>query len=433
MRFNLAGSVFLIGGLVSVSAVHAEQAVAIAPNNTLLLFDTATPGTTTARAVTGLGASETIRGIDYRPGAGELQATTFASGSAANSTIKTYRIDATTGAATLIATIPGIIPGAADVPTGYDFNPAIDRIRFANSIDENARINPNSGALAGDDPNLTPAATTTVIALAYDRNSPGTPGVSITTVYVIDRNDSMLGIMGGIDSSPTPNGGVVTDLCPLGFTLHPTNDGGLDISPSGVAYAALTDNATGLTGLYTLTLPTAVSAASCATFIGIISTGSIQIYSLTILPPDSDGDGVRDPLDGCPGDPAKTAAGICGCGAADTDSDSDGTPDCNDGCPNDAAKIAAGGCGCGAPDTDSDADGTTDCIDGCPNDPAKAAPGACGCGLADADADGNGVADCNDSPVGPACGACGPSASAVALSLLGLCALGRARVRMRPT
>lgn len=33
---------------------------------------------------------------------------------------------------------------------------------------------------------------------------------------------------------------------------------------------------------------------------------------------DGDGDGVRDCDDGCPGDPAKSAPGICGCGVPDT-------------------------------------------------------------------------------------------------------------------
>ena len=45
---------------------------------------------------------------------------------------------------------------------------------------------------------------------------------------------------------------------------------------------------------------------------------------------DSDGDGAGNACDGCVNDPAKIAAGACGCGVADTDSDGDSTPDCND-------------------------------------------------------------------------------------------------------
>lgn len=134
--------------------------------------------------------------------------------------------------------------------------------------------------------------------------------------------------------------------------------------------------------------------------------------------PDSDGDGVIDACDGCPADPAKAAAGSCGCGASDVDSDGDGVPDCKDACPSDPKKTSPGLLGCGVPEADgdgdgvpdsvdrcpgqndhldSDNDGTPDCLDGCPNDPAKVAPGLCGCGKAEADSDGDAVPDCIDS------------------------------------
>ena len=56
----------------------------------------------------------------------------------------------------------------------------------------------------------------------------------------------------------------------------------------------------------------------------------------------------------CPGDPSKTAPGICGCGAPDTDSDGDGTPDCKDLCPSDPQKIVPGLCGCNVSDDSCD-------------------------------------------------------------------------------
>ena len=83
--------------------------------------------------------------------------------------------------------------------------------------------------------------------------------------------------------------------------------------------------------------------------------------------PDADGDGTCDLIDGCPNDPNKIAAGICGCGISDADGDGDGTPNCNDGCPTDPNKIAPGICGCGVADTDTDGDGAADCVDSCPN------------------------------------------------------------------
>ncbi|MBU0968818.1 MAG: PKD domain-containing protein [Proteobacteria bacterium] len=79
---------------------------------------------------------------------------------------------------------------------------------------------------------------------------------------------------------------------------------------------------------------------------------------------DSDGDGTPDMSDGCPADPAKTTAGVCGCGVADTDTDADGIADCNDTCNN---------------LIDTDGDGVADCVDGCPTNPTKTAPGFGGC------------------------------------------------------
>ena len=111
---------------------------------------------------------------------------------------------------------------------------------------------------------------------------------------------------------------------------------------------------------------------------------------------DDDGDGVNNCLDGCLQDKNKSAPGKCGCGKSDVDSDADGSPDCIDRCPHDAKKTAPGICGCGVPDRDSDGDGTPDCLDRCPSDRHKTAPGRCGCGIADNDHDSDGTPDCLD-------------------------------------
>lgn len=117
----------------------------------------------------------------------------------------------------------------------------------------------------------------------------------------------------------------------------------------------------------------------------------IDNLTFSAEPPDMDGDGTPDDDDECDLDPAKTEAGVCGCGQPEdlTDTDEDGTPDCIDNCVNDPNKAEPGMCGCGEPEdlTDSDGDGTLDCNDDCPMDDMKTAPGVCGCGEADVDAD----------------------------------------------
>lgn len=92
---------------------------------------------------------------------------------------------------------------------------------------------------------------------------------------------------------------------------------------------------------------------------------------------DTDGDGVTDDYDQCPGTPAGEAVDINGCGASQLDSDGDGVVDSADTCPFDAQN-------------DIDSDGVCGDVDNCPfiANPAQT------------DANNNGVGDdCERSPV----------------------------------
>ena len=92
---------------------------------------------------------------------------------------------------------------------------------------------------------------------------------------------------------------------------------------------------------------------------------------------DSDGDGVADPLDDCPGTEAGAEVDDTGC-AAPTDSDGDGVVDAEDQCPDTAAGIEVNERGCEKrPDTDGD--GVADADDQCPNTPAGTEVEATGC------------------------------------------------------
>lgn len=110
---------------------------------------------------------------------------------------------------------------------------------------------------------------------------------------------------------------------------------------------------------------------------------------------DSDDDGTPDCKDECPNNKKLAIADpVCGCDT--TDSDDDGTIDCKDLCPNDRLKVEPGDCGCGNPDKHSDGDGVADCKDGCPTDTNKLEPKTCGCGNPETDTDGDGFPDCID-------------------------------------
>jgi OmpA-OmpF porin, OOP family len=112
---------------------------------------------------------------------------------------------------------------------------------------------------------------------------------------------------------------------------------------------------------------------------------------------DTDGDGVADDADKCPGTPAGTAVDSSGC-PLPQDDDGDGVTNDIDKCPGTpaGAKVDANGC-----EIDSDGDGVSDSRDQCPNTPAGAKVDEKGCEL---DSDGDGVVDsvdkCPDTPKG---------------------------------
>jgi len=112
---------------------------------------------------------------------------------------------------------------------------------------------------------------------------------------------------------------------------------------------------------------------------------------------DTDGDGVNDDADKCPGTPVGTAVDSDGC-PLPQDDDHDGVTNDIDKCPGTpaGAKVDANGC-----ELDSDGDGVSDGRDQCPNTPAGAKVDEKGCEL---DGDGDGVVDsqdkCPDTPKG---------------------------------
>jgi len=112
-------------------------------------------------------------------------------------------------------------------------------------------------------------------------------------------------------------------------------------------------------------------------------------------PPDSDGDGVNDLLDKCPGTPAGVKVDADGC---PIDSDHDGVWDGIDKCPDTPAGATVDANGC---PTDSDGDKVFDGIDRCPNTPPGTPVDATGCPL---DSDKDGVPDnldkCPNTPAG---------------------------------
>jgi Domain of unknown function (DUF4394) len=214
--------------LLLTSAANAETIWLLLPGNKLVTIDSAAPGTTTAAlSVSGLGAGESLVGIDFRPKTGALYALAVATGNG-----RVYQISRETGAATAV--------GAGGIPLvgthfGFDFNPTADRIRVVSDANQNLRVHPDTGALAAIDQNLAYAADDVhatidpiVGAAAYTDNI---DGATATTLYGIDLATCNL-----VRQSP-PNDGILHSVGSHNIG-QPLQSVGFDISgQSGEAYA----------------------------------------------------------------------------------------------------------------------------------------------------------------------------------------------------
>jgi hypothetical protein len=235
----------ICGLALSVSPAGAELIYVIAGGGALTSFDSATPGTQTSVAITGLQSGESILGIDLRPATGQLYAL--------GSTSRLYTINPATGAATQVGSAGAFT--LAGTSFGFDFNPTVDRIRVVSNTGQNLRLNPNDGTLAGTDTAVAYATgdanfgtTPSDVGAAYVNN---TAGASSTTLFGIDTGLDVLVRQGSVGGSPvSPNTGQLSTIGSLGFN---PSDASFDVSGvTGIAYATLCSGL--VCGFYTVNL-----------------------------------------------------------------------------------------------------------------------------------------------------------------------------------
>jgi hypothetical protein len=213
--------------------------------NNLYHFHVAAPGVLLGVvAITGLDPGEDILAIDFRPATGQLY------GLGSNSQL--YVINLVTGAASPVG--GNFTPALSGTAFGFDFNPTVDRIRVVSNTEQNLRLNPDTGQVAGSDVAINPAGS--LVASAYTNNFAG----AVTTVlYGIDSGTDQLVIQN------PPNDGTVTPVGSLG--VDTTELSAFDIAPgTGLAYAALTPPASGVSSLYTINLSTGAATLGGAIF-----------------------------------------------------------------------------------------------------------------------------------------------------------------------
>lgn len=288
-----------VGTVLGFSVLEPTGVSMVALNaagTTLLRFNSATPGTTTSIAITGVAASEVLVGMDYRPATGQLFALGVDSAADAGTL---YRLDPQTAVATAIGATGSVafvdavaatidLPGTS-VGYGVAFNPTVDRIRVVTGSGLNFRLNPNNGLpvdtdtnAAGNQPDGTlNGATTSADEAAYTN---ATGGQTLTTLFVLDSASDALYIQN------PPNNGTETVQKVItlnGNTLDFTNATGFKIRPevrvtasntvpaAGTGFAILT--VAGVTSLYSIDLVSGV-----ATNLGTVADGTVPMTGLAI-------------------------------------------------------------------------------------------------------------------------------------------------------
>ncbi len=98
---------------------------------------------------------------------------------------------------------------------------------------------------------------------------------TLTTLFGVDDTRDTLVRIGGVDGNPSPNGGVVTTVGPLGFNV--TSSGGFDIQDgSGTAYEVM--RLSGVATLFTINL-----TMGAATQIGAVGGGPF-VDGIAVVP-----------------------------------------------------------------------------------------------------------------------------------------------------
>ena len=206
------------------AASAAEAFYGVTQDNRLVTFqsDNVT-NVEPSHAITGLPGGENIVGLDVRPLDGQLYAL--------GKTSRLYVINPRTGAARQVGATP-FIPVLAGASFGFDFNPTVDRIRVTSDAEQNLRLNPDNGTVAGVDTNLAyapgdPGAGTnpSVAGSGYTNSF---AGATSTTLYDIDNARHALVIQN------PPNDGTLTTVGALGTT---NNAVAFDIGEGNVGYA----------------------------------------------------------------------------------------------------------------------------------------------------------------------------------------------------
>lgn len=278
----LAVATLLAAGCASTDkepegAPRKESIVAVTESGQLLRFNAGQPQrVTTIGMVKGLAPNERLVGIDFRVARGVL----FGLGSSG----RLYTIDTKSAVATPVGPAPLAI-ALAGGEFGFDFNPAVDRIRIVSNTGQNLRAHPDTGAAVDGDANAAGVQPDGVLAYAKDDKNAGHPprvvgaaytynkvNDKVTTNYALEATTGSLVTQGtkeGVAPPVSPNTGQLFTVGSLGVERF--QRAGFDISDvNNAAFASLNHDDAAATRFYEIDL-----ATGKARFLGTVGGGEL--------------------------------------------------------------------------------------------------------------------------------------------------------------
>ncbi len=239
LRWSAAAGCALALTAVAAQASHKSprvdrMLVATTDQNQLIRFNARSPERIRdVRAITGLPAGVTLKGIDFRPATGDLY------GVGSDSVV--YRVNPRTGIA--VAEAPAFTPALRGTTFGVDFNPVVDKIRVVSDDRQNLRLNVDEGTVLSTDKDINPGMPQ-LVGAAYLNSSFNATRPAATTLYVVDAASDR------VFKQDPPNDGTLKDGRKLGIDLG--TDVGFDIADTGFLSNATRRG----TGLYTVDVNT---------------------------------------------------------------------------------------------------------------------------------------------------------------------------------
>ncbi|MGB4849298.1 MAG: DUF4394 domain-containing protein [Saprospiraceae bacterium] len=195
-------------GFTTIGTGKTVNFFALSDRNDLLRYKAGPPAQlVSVTPLIGLGPTEHMLAIDFRPANGNLYGVSDSS--------RIYIISTDGGQVKPIGkTLEPTIKGSS---VGFDFDPYTDQIRLVTDQGQNLRIDPNFGSVAAVDADINPPGAA-INAVAYSRTA------SAGRTFPLYDIDAARGVL--LRQDP-PNNGLVTMIGSLGLVI--SGEGGFDI------------------------------------------------------------------------------------------------------------------------------------------------------------------------------------------------------------